>query len=110
MTMGPGATTTSGPGGTQVVRSFGGPGGPQAMSKEEREKFEKDLDERRKEAEAKRRTVEFRMYYSDYQPVGGAVLPHRIQRSIDGKPAEEMIFDEIKVNPKIDAKKFKPAG
>jgi hypothetical protein len=110
LTMGPGGTTTSGPGGTQVVRSVGGPGGPQAMSKEQREKFEKDLDERRKEAEAKRRTVEFRMYYSDYQAVGGAVLPHRVQRSIDGKPAEEMIFDEFKVNPKIDAKKFKPAG
>jgi hypothetical protein len=33
-------------------------------------------------------------------------VPHRIQRSIDGKPTEEMIFDLIKINPKIDARKF----
>ena len=69
----------------------------------------KDLEARRKEAEAKRRTVEFRVYYADYQTVGGVQLPHRIQRSIDGKPTEEMVFDTIKVNPKIDAKKFQVA-
>lgn len=76
------------------------------MSKEEREKFEQELEAKRKEAEAARRVVEFRVYYADYQEVDGIRLPHRIQRSIDGKPTEEMIFESVKVNAKIDAKKF----
>ena len=117
MTMGPGGTVTTGgaPGAgmaasggnttfTRVERSGGAP-----MTPEEREKMMKDLEARRKEAEAKARTVEYRVYYGDYKTVGGVQLPHRIQRSIDGKPTEEMIFDTFKVNPKIDAKKFQVA-
>jgi len=81
-------------------------GGGQNMSKEELDKMQKDLEERRKEAEAKRRTVEYRVYYSEYKAVGGVKLPFRIAKSIDGKTTEEMVFDTIKLNPKIDAKKF----
>jgi hypothetical protein len=113
MTMGPGGTAMTGgapgtgmsAGGsatvTRVERSGGAP-----LTPEEREKMLKDIDARRKEAEAKLRTVEYRLYYGDYKAVGGVQLPHRIQRSIDGKPTEEMIFDSVKVNAKIDAKKF----
>ena len=116
MTVGPGGATMTGgapaagqaAGGnavfTRVERSGGAPQTP-----EEREKMLKDLDARRKEAEAKLRTVEYRIFYADYKTVGGVQLPHRVQRSIDGKPTEEMIFDTIKVNPKIDAKKFQVA-
>jgi hypothetical protein len=117
MMMGPGGTVTAGgaPGAgmaasggsatfTHVERSGGTPPTPEA-----REKMMKDLEARRKDAEAKARTVEYRVYYGDYKSVGGVQLPHRIQRSIDGKPTEEMIFDTIKVNPKIDAKKFQVA-
>ena len=117
MMMGPGGTVTTGgaPGAgvavsggattfTRVERSGGTPPTP-----EEREKMMKDLEARRKEAEAKARTVEYRVYYSDYRSIGGVQLPHKIQRSIDGKPTEEMVFDTIKVNAKIDAKKFQVA-
>ncbi len=96
-----GSTVAAGGGGMRIVERRGEP-----MSKEDMEKMEKDLAEKRKEAEAKRRTVEFRLYYSDYAKVDGVMLPHRIQRSIDGKPTEEMVFESIKVNPKIDAKTF----
>lgn len=89
-------------GGTFVQRTETGP----PPSREDMEKRMKEFEAKRKELEAARRTVEFRVYYADYQPVGGVRLPHRIQRSIDGKPTEEMIFDTLKVNPKIDAKKF----
>jgi len=112
--MGPGGTVTTGgaPGAgmaasggnttfTRVERSGGTPPTP-----EEREKMMKDLEARRKEAEAKARTVEYRVYYGDYKSVAGVQLPHRIQRAIDGKPTEEMVFDTFKVNAKIDAKKF----
>ncbi len=102
---GPGMSVSAA-GGTTTRVVQGGPGGPGAMSKEDREKFEQELDAKRKEAEATRRVVEYRVYYADYQDVGGIRLPHRIQRAIDGKTTEEMIVDEFKVNPKLDAKKF----
>ena len=90
------ATWTTSGGNVQVRQ------GGAAMTPEERAKLEADM----KEAEAKRRTVEFRIFYSDYQQVDGVTLPHRFQRSVDGKPTEEVVFERLKVNPKIDAKKF----
>ena len=108
---GPGAGIAMGGGGTAVTRTerpAGAPGAPGGapMTPEEREKMMKDVEARRKEAEAKARTVEYRVYYGDYKSVAGVQLPHRIQRAIDGKPTEEMVFDTFKVNAKIDAKKF----
>lgn len=105
-----------GPGGPNVVRGGGGGAVVQRFeqrsapaSKEEREKLEKEMEEARAKAEADRRTVEFRVYYADYREVGGVRLPHRIQRSIDGKTTEEMEFDALKVNAKIDARTFEPS-
>lgn len=108
--MGPGGITAGGggsialPGGGTFVQRTETAGPP--PSREEMERRLKELEEKRRELEASRRTVEFRVYYADYQTVGGVTLPHRIQRAVDGKPTEEMIFDSLKVNPKIDAKKF----
>jgi hypothetical protein len=80
------------------------PGAP--MTPEEREKMMKQMEEQTKEAEAARRVVEHRLFYSDYREVNGIQVPHRLQGSIDGKPNEEITFDKVKVNAKIDAKKF----
>lgn len=115
MRVGPGGNATTG-GGATVVQAFGGgagsppgPGQSTKMSKEDLEKFEKDLDAKRAEAEAARRTVEYRVYYGEYQAVGGVKLPHRILRSIDGKTTEEMVFESFKVNAKIDPRDFQPS-
>ena len=99
------ATMAGGSGGNVTFSSVGGAtqvrsGAP--MTPEEREKFEAQM----KEAEAKRRVVEFRIFYSDFQRVDGINMPHRLQRSVDGKPTEEVVFERVKVNAKIDAKKF----
>ncbi len=104
----------------QIMRQVGGPAGsrtivaggaavqapPGKLSPEEQEKLTAQLAAQAKEAEAKRRTVEYRLFYADYRDVDGLMLPFRLERSIDGKPAEEVTVDKIKVNPKIDAKKF----
>ncbi len=76
------------------------------MTPEERDKLMKDLEARRKEAEANRRTVEFRLYYGDYREVDGIMVPHKLQRSIDGKPTEELTLETVKINGKVDPKKF----
>jgi hypothetical protein len=106
--MGPGGpSVTPGGGGGAVVQRFEQRSAP--ASKEEREKLEKEMEEARAKAEATRRTVEFRVYYTDYREVDGVRLPYRIQRSIDGKTTEEMEFDALKVNAKIDARTFEPS-
>ncbi len=88
-------------GGHQMVASGGG-------SPADIEKMQKDMEARMKEAEAKRRTVEFRLFYGDYKTFNGVKLPTRIQRMIDGTPSDELSFDQVKVNAKIDPKKFEP--
>jgi hypothetical protein len=65
-----------------------------------------DMAERVKRAEANRRTVEFRLFYSDYKTFDGVKLPTRIQRMVDGLPAEEVSLEKVKVNSKIAASAF----
>jgi len=80
--------------------------GGKPLTPEDRDKLMKQLDEQRKELEAKRRTVEYRLYYADYRDVDGIKVPFRLQRSIDGKPTEELTFEKVRINGKIDAKTF----
>lgn len=89
---------------TQTINRGGGPGQP--MSAAERDKMMADLDAQRKAAEANRKMVEYRIYYSNYRAVNGVKLPHTLQRSIAGNPTEEMTFEQFRINPKIDARKF----
>jgi hypothetical protein len=117
---GGGQTSVSGGGGQTFVSSGGGMttfsrgttgGSPQAApakppTPEEAEKVAKQLEEERKAADAKRRTVEYRLFYADYKDVDGVMIPFRLQRSIDGKPTEELSLDKVKVNGKVDEKKF----
>lgn len=115
--------TAGGPGGGQMTvtggggaATFGGgargaTGGtaqaPTAnLTPEEREKMAKDLEARTKDAMAKARLVEYRLFYADYKDVDGVMIPFRLQRSIDGKPTEETSIDTVKVNGKLDDKKF----
>jgi hypothetical protein len=43
--------------------------------------------------------VDIALYLDDYKPVDGVMLPHRLARSVDAKPTEEMTFKTIKINP-----------
>ena len=65
------------------------------------------MEQRMKEAEANRRTVEYRIFYGDYKAFAGVQMPTRIQRMIDGQPVEELSLEKIKVNQKIDPKKIR---
>ena len=107
MTMGPGGGGVTSSGGATVV-SHGGQAqaSPSPLTPEQVEKMRQDMEQRAKEAEATRRTVEYRVFYADYKTFAGLQLPTRIQRMIDGKPTEELSFEKIKVNPKFDSKKF----
>ena len=107
---GGGQQMVMGGGGGGNFTTFGGPGGRTGggppMSEEERTKMMADAEARMREADAARKVVEYRIYYSNFKAVNGVKLPHTLQRAIDGKPSEETTFEEIKVNPKIDKNKF----
>lgn len=43
--------------------------------------------------------VDIQLFLDDYKNVNGVMVPHHLSRSIDGKPAEEMTFKSITLNP-----------
>jgi hypothetical protein len=50
--------------------------------------------------------VDIALYLDDYKRVDGVMLPHRLARSVDGKPTEETTFETIKINPAFKADTF----
>jgi hypothetical protein len=50
--------------------------------------------------------VEHRLYYGDFREVSGVKWPFRIRRAIAGETVEETTFDRIRLNVKIDPRKF----
>jgi hypothetical protein len=85
-----------------TITRFGG----QAAGNGTPEQMKQQMMERAAAAEADRRTVEYRIYYADYRDIDGIKFPFRLQRSIDGKPSEQVTFEKVKINGKIDPKKF----
>ncbi|HEY2908589.1 MAG TPA: hypothetical protein VGJ29_21970 [Vicinamibacterales bacterium] len=52
-------------------------------------------------------SVEHRLYYADYRSVNGGVKwPFRIRHAVAGATIEELTFDRVSINVKIDPKKF----
>jgi hypothetical protein len=50
--------------------------------------------------------VEHRLYYGEFRDVNGTKWPFRIRHAVAGQTIEETIFDRVRVNVKIDARKF----
>jgi len=101
MSMG-GGNTMMVAGGAGQTRTFSsGAGSPDDVAR-----MQAEIAARMKEAEASRKTVEFRIYYADYKAVDGVKVPTRIQRMMDGLPTEELNLEKIVVNGKIDPARF----
>ncbi len=77
------------------------------MSEEERKKAreaaEQQIAEMRKQPAA---MVDFTIFFDDWQDVGGIKFPHKMRRASGGVTNEEWTVSKVKVNPKIDPKKF----
>ena len=50
--------------------------------------------------------VEHRLYYGDFRDVNGTKWPFRIRHAVAGQTIEETTFDRVRINVKIDARKF----
>ncbi len=47
------------------------------------------------------------VYFDDWREVGGLRFPHTMRRATDGAVGEEWTITRVRVNPKLDAAKFK---
>jgi hypothetical protein len=54
--------------------------------------------------------VEHIVYFDDWREVDGIRFPHRMRRSAAGIIVEEWSINKVRVNPKIDPKKFEVEG
>jgi hypothetical protein len=77
------------------------------MTEEERRQVrddaEKQLEAIRSQPQA---MVEFTLFFDDWQETGGIRFPHKLRRAMSGATNEEWTVTRVKVNPKIDPKKF----
>ena len=92
-TVAPGAVVVAGP-----------PAPAPNAPKEEMDKYTKDVLAVRTKAQAT--PVEHRLYFADYRDVEGLKFPFRLRRAIGTETTEETTFDRVRVNTKIDPRKF----
>jgi hypothetical protein len=99
---------TGGPDRQRVVQTTAPMHGHAPPASEEERR--KSADAAKEQVEAFRRQpptlVEYRLYFSDWSEVDGIKFPLKIQRATEGTPDEEWTITKVKVNPKIDSKKF----
>jgi hypothetical protein len=50
--------------------------------------------------------VDITLFFDDWREVDGVKFPHTVRRASEGNTTEEWSVGKVKVNPKIDAKKF----
>lgn len=90
-------TATGAPAGA-AGRSSGG-----QVSPEERERLLEEMKKMQAEPPA---MIEYSLFFDDWREVGGLKFPHSIQRASAGTTNEEWTISKVRVNPKLDAKKF----
>jgi hypothetical protein len=74
-------------------------GRPQQLSEEEAKRL-------RETAVAPAPMADFSLFFEDWREVDGVNFPHVVRRASEGATNEEWKVNKVKVNPKIDAKKF----
>src|SRR5262245_16685991 len=94
---GAGAGRGAGGGGGAVVRGDG------PMTPEQKEELQKRLEEARSRPP---QMGTFAYHLSDFKKVGGVVLPHKIDTSIDGEPNEEWTIEKYTLNPALKASEW----
>ena len=93
---------------TRAAGEAAGRGGTvRELTDEERKKAQDDLQ---KQVQQESPMVEFSYFFEDWREVEGINFPHKIRRASAGETNEEWTINKVKVNPKIDPKKFAVEG
>jgi hypothetical protein len=95
------------------MMTFGGPAGRMGgapghqLTDEERKKIREDAEKQIQELQKQPPTmVDYTLFVDDWRSVDGVKFPHSIRRASTGTTNEEWTVSRVKVNPKIDPKKF----
>jgi hypothetical protein len=82
-------------------------GGPGATRGSGHPPTEREVTKRIEEAQKEPpQMVDYTLYFEDWREAGGLRFPHKIRRATAGTTSEEWTVTRVKVNPKIDPKKF----
>jgi hypothetical protein len=74
---------------------------------DERKKLRDDTEKQMAELEKQPQPLaDYTLFFDDWRDVDGIKFPHRIRRAMSGVTNEEWTVSKVKVNPKIDPKKF----
>ena len=106
MTSGVPMTSTQRPSAAAGATAGGGTQTRQ-LTEEERKKLQADAEKQIQQMSREATPmVEFSLFFDDWREVDGIQFPHVMRRATAGATNEEWTISKVKVNPKIDAKKF----
>ena len=95
---------------TRTAPSTGESQRPRQLSEEEVKKLREEQDKRLSDMKSvigqPSPMVDVSLYFGDWREVDGVLFPHSIRRASEGTTNEEWTITKVKVNPKIDARKF----
>ena len=101
---------TAGGGARQVTPAGGNPHSvtmTSSMSEEDRKKAQADLDKRIKETQALPPVMaDYTVFFEDWRDADGVKFPFKMRRAMGSETTEEWTVSKVKVNPKIDPKRF----
>jgi hypothetical protein len=82
-------------------------GPPRAATADDRKRIEADAERQISQLQTEPPAmVEYRLYFDDWRDEDGIKFPHSMRRAAAGTTVEEWTVSKVKVNPKIDPKKF----
>ena len=79
---------------------------PASASEDDRTQYAATVANLRRQALTQAKPIDYRMYYADFRDVDGFKMPFRIRRAIAGETIEETTFDRIRINARVDPRKF----
>jgi hypothetical protein len=84
---------------------------PRQLTEEERKNLAADAERQIREMEKQPPAmVEYTLFFDDWREEDGIKFPHALRRASAGTTTEEWTINKVKVNPKIDPKKFETEG
>jgi hypothetical protein len=102
---GAGAMAGAASGGGHVIRSEAPAN--RELSEEERKKLRADAEKQIQEMQRQAPVlVDFAVYFEDWREADGIRFPFKMRRASEGTTTEEWTVTRIKVNPKVDSKRF----
>ena len=76
------------------------------MTDEDRRKLQQETEAQVRREMTEQPLVDFSLFFDDWRDVDGVNFPHVFRRAVAGETTEEWTIGKVKVNPKLDAKKF----